>query len=575
MLFFKVFIAGTLFAYQSGELKQPPSEITDDNELIIWAPRQHNPEFVEPGGVFLVELKGASDLSVDGWSVSVNNDLKSWPAIVETAEWGLIHLETEEGWKLRVKIPEDISPELMELRINHISGLTATRKRSVSIVPDFETNFYILQQSDQHITNTNAVTAGGKASKEYGNGSMEAMQWITESVNLANPRFILNTGDNSHVYNSQNSWGGIEKASERVARFLEGLSGLTVPSVVTPGNHDTGWSEYISFDEWRARYKKEFGQTAFSFRMGSFYVVNSEWPLNEFYDWTLDDFNKAGANPEIKYRLIITHHFNGIDAGTTISRQENPADLLLQGHRHNTLVVRTEPYPVLSVHTAQDYQRAAFFDFNRSEDGWASPQIATHANEVNVHRMVGDWGDSKLWAEYKNDNNGTVNWNIVDIKNTLPHNFYDGRIRFLMANNDKYTVDGGQVISQYEYDDGQKLAILVKVNIPNNGITQVSVNGVNTSVEPESLPDEFFLDQNYPNPFNPSTRIEFSIPVASHVKLNVYTLTGQLVQTLVDGFRQEGRHLAVFDAVNLTSGVYLYKLEAGNYRQVKQMTLIK
>ncbi|MEX0686970.1 MAG: metallophosphoesterase [Balneolales bacterium] len=475
LIFITGFFISSLVANPGVKTRISASEVADDTELTIWVPRQHNPEFVEPGGVFSVELKGASDLDKDGWTVSVHNDLKSWSASVESTEWGFIQLDTEEGWRLKVSIPNDISPELMELKIQHTSGLESSSRRSVHIVPDFEEDFYILQQTDQHITNEKAVVPSGKASAKWGNGSMEALQWITESVNLANPRFLLDTGDNSHVYNEKDSWAGIEEASLRVARFYEGMAGYTVPSVVTSGNHDTGWETYVQFDEWRERYKREMGQTAFSFRMGSFYVLSSEWPLEEYYDWMLSDYTKAGEDTTVDFRLIVSHHFDGLDAGATVAREDNPADLMLQGHTHRTFVVMTEPYPVLSVQTAQDYQRAAFYDFKRTKNGWTSPEVATHANEVNVHRMVGDWGESKLWAEYSQPNDGTARSNVVEINNTLPHNFYDGRIRFLMVNDREYSVRGGDILSQYEYDKGKKIAFVVKVNIPENGNLKVEI----------------------------------------------------------------------------------------------------
>lgn len=99
-----------------------------------------------------------------------------------------------------------------------------------------------------------------------------------------------------------------------------------------------------------------------------------------------------------------------------------------------------------------------------------------------------------------------------------------------------------------------------------------------TNIEDEKLaelPNTVVLHQNYPNPFNPTTRIVFDLPESANVRLQVYDLTGRLVATLVDDMRTAGRHTVRFDASNLASGVYMYRISTGTSSQVKRMTLIK
>lgn len=86
---------------------------------------------------------------------------------------------------------------------------------------------------------------------------------------------------------------------------------------------------------------------------------------------------------------------------------------------------------------------------------------------------------------------------------------------------------------------------------------------------------EFELSQNYPNPFNPSTKISFSIPVDGNVNLTVYSMNGELITTLVNEFRVQGRYTEEFNASQLASGVYVYRLEAGGAVLVKKMNFLK
>jgi len=86
---------------------------------------------------------------------------------------------------------------------------------------------------------------------------------------------------------------------------------------------------------------------------------------------------------------------------------------------------------------------------------------------------------------------------------------------------------------------------------------------------------EYNLSQNYPNPFNPSTNISFQLPFASKVTLKVYDLLGKEIATLIDGYKNAGIFEVNFNAGELSSGMYFYRLEAGNYSQTKKMILLK
>ncbi len=87
--------------------------------------------------------------------------------------------------------------------------------------------------------------------------------------------------------------------------------------------------------------------------------------------------------------------------------------------------------------------------------------------------------------------------------------------------------------------------------------------------------NKFSLDQNFPNPFNPSTTIKYSIPVSNIVSLKVYNILGKEVADLVNEYKNSGTYEVEFNAANLSSGTYFYKIKSGNYMETKKLLLLK
>jgi subtilisin-like proprotein convertase family protein len=115
-------------------------------------------------------------------------------------------------------------------------------------------------------------------------------------------------------------------------------------------------------------------------------------------------------------------------------------------------------------------------------------------------------------------------------------------------------------------DTGRMYAWGIQINnSPIVGIQNIS----------NELPDSYSLSQNYPNPFNPVTNIKFDIPNVSNVKLTVFDITGREVAQLVNQQLETGTYNVNFDASHLATGTYFYRLEAGEFTEVKKMILIK
>ncbi|MGB5529792.1 MAG: T9SS type A sorting domain-containing protein, partial [Ignavibacteriaceae bacterium] len=145
-------------------------------------------------------------------------------------------------------------------------------------------------------------------------------------------------------------------------------------------------------------------------------------------------------------------------------------------------------------------------------------------------------------AVCKVNNDGTSAWTI-----TMPGSYANDIV--LGSDNNVYVVGGNTA----------------KIN--QGGVTLLSDDKLN--------PGGFILTQNYPNPFNPSTTISFSITSAGFTSLKVYDVLGNEVETLLSEEKPVGTYEVQFNASNLSSGVYLYKIQAGNSVETKKMVLMK
>ena len=118
------------------------------------------------------------------------------------------------------------------------------------------------------------------------------------------------------------------------------------------------------------------------------------------------------------------------------------------------------------------------------------------------------------------------------------------------------------------YNSAAAWTMVYNKYIAEGGLTSAGGTG-------QGVPESFSLLQNYPNPVNPATTIGYSLPRALHVTLSVYNVLGQLVSVLVNGSQTAGYHEVVFNAANLSSGVYFYRIAAGDYFKVKKMIVEK
>jgi Secretion system C-terminal sorting domain/PQQ-like domain len=148
-----------------------------------------------------------------------------------------------------------------------------------------------------------------------------------------------------------------------------------------------------------------------------------------------------------------------------------------------------------------------------------------------------------------------------------------GNLKWKLALND-YQVDNTGAIA----DHGTLyLGVHRSSLFANQKNTLIAIRDTNvTAISEEEINHfSFKLNQNYPNPFNPMTKISFSIPENSNVLLKVYDILGKEIKTLVNGFIFRGEYFEIFDGSELSSGIYIYKLNAGKYSSTKKMVMIK
>lgn len=111
----------------------------------------------------------------------------------------------------------------------------------------------------------------------------------------------------------------------------------------------------------------------------------------------------------------------------------------------------------------------------------------------------------------------------------------------------------------------------------NGTILRTTNGGVTFVDQPRNaeVPSEFVLKQNYPNPFNPNTTIRYQLPMQSHVKLSVFDMLGRGVVTLANEEKSPGTYTVKWDASGVASGVYFYRLQAGQFSSVQKMLLMR
>jgi len=204
---------------------------------------------------------------------------------------------------------------------------------------------------------------------------------------------------------------------------------------------------------------------------------------------------------------------------------------------------------------------------------------------INNKRIFQFETNNPGWVEFKD-----IKWNEDEIKLAFFGYDYTNPISYIYI----YSIDSNKVTYVPNSDYGSKAHLewlnndtILYVHVEKDRLMGFDITRALTDIKADSgtYPKEYSLEQNYPNPFNPSTTIKYSIPSVETphsggaggglVTLKIYDALGQEVATLVNEAQKPGSYDVSFDASSLSSGIYFYKLQSGNYKESKKMILLR
>jgi len=215
---------------------------------------------------------------------------------------------------------------------------------------------------------------------------------------------------------------------------------------------------------------------------------------------------------------------------------------------------------------------------NYSWDFYTYDSLGNYLTDLNQQWSNNAWEDMNRWTySYDNDNNRYTilyeakennNWTVGEKQiYTYDNNRNTTRAESYWWHNESWIPAATYHKIYFNHNQEYLIFDAAVVTIDYSSFTDVAKEDIKGF--------SFNLSQNYPNPFNPSTTISYSLLSGANIKLNVYNTLGQEVKMLENGFKNAGSYSINFNATDLPSGIYFYKLEAGHFTQVKKMIVIK
>jgi len=264
--------------------------------------------------------------------------------------------------------------------------------------------------------------------------------------------------------------------------------------------------------------------------------------------------NSVLNNIPANEKKILFYHY---DFSNQLNLSTLGIDLALWGHIHHDSV------------NVNSYATAAVCDGKR-----AYRIIKVNSNELHPQNTIyaGDSGEN-LQITYSPTNDGTADSITATITNSHSISLENCLLKFKMPINSIYHVTNGNLIQTVKSDTYN--TCFVTTNLPASQTISVSIKTNNTAINNNATNNNYYLNINYPNPFNTYTTIEYHIPKEVFVTLKVYNISGELVKTLVDTTQVANTYSIKVNCNDMSSGVYFYKLTAGDFTETKKYTLLK
>jgi len=267
----------------------------------------------------------------------------------------------------------------------------------------------------------------------------------------------------------------------------------------------------------------------------------------------------------------------------------------------NGKIYKVHSFGVISMTSNVGTTNMTSITFPTAEEGWSC------GGQVIIHYIGGTWnGDQTYTSGWYSDVyfvNNTQGWAVgnkiihtLDGQNWITQVNHDSLISglwdiFFLNENEgwfvgnigqiQHTTNGGDSWTREFENYTNTFLTAVQFTISNNGYisgnekTLLKYGEITSVKNGEDLPTEYSLSQNYPNPFNPTTTIKYQIPELSFITLKLFDVLGSEIATLVNEEKPIGNYEVEFNGSKLTSGIYFYRLQAGNFIETKKMVLVK